>query len=337
MAPRPDRLRPMHVGAALRVVLRDLGIDEMAVIRRAGQPPSLLDGDGSQVSLDDFQALCDAVEAEAGGPAIGVSAGTAASTELFDPALFAAICSPDLRTALERMSEFKRAVGPFSLDVETDAASTTLRYRSKHPPDLPRLYGLSQLVFYVAFARRATRCEIAPRSVTAPGPVAELGAYGDYFGRPVTEGSHYTVSFAAFDARRPFLTHNDAMWRTFEPGLRRQMSAAGEHRPMRERVSEALFEQLPSGRAQIGEVAHELGIGSRTLQRRLAGEGTSWLEVLNETRERLARHYLATTELNPTEISLLLGFGDPNSLFRAFHRWTGTTPESWRAASRAAG
>ena len=85
------------------------------------------------------------------------------------------------------------------------------------------------------------------------------------------------------------------------------------------------------------DVARELGVGSRTLQRRLASEGTSWLHVLNQTRERLARHYFQSTDLSPTQVSFLLGFEDPNSLFRAFQRWTGTTPEVWRAEARTAG
>lgn len=56
-----------------------------------------------------------------------------------------------------------------------------------------------------------------------------------------------------------------------------------------------------------------------------------------KVHERLARHYLAHTEMTPTEISFPLGFDNSNSLFRAFHRWTGTTPESWRSRVRAAG
>lgn len=82
------------------------------------------------------------------------------------------------------------------------------------------------------------------------------------------------------------------------------------------------------------DVAKELGIGTRTLQRRLASENTTWLAVLSDTRERLARHYLRRTTMSPAEVSFLLGFENPNSLFRAFHRWTGTTPEAWRAETR---
>ena len=78
------------------------------------------------------------------------------------------------------------------------------------------------------------------------------------------------------------------------------------------------FELLPSGRAQMADVATALGIGTRTLQRRLATEGTRFRVELARTRERLARHYLRATELTPGEIAFLLGFDDPTSLFRAF-------------------
>ncbi len=333
---RRDHDKPVYVGQPWRVVLRDLDVDVRAVLRRAGQPSNLFDGAGSWISVDDFYDLFDATEAEAGGPEVAVRAGGVVSAELFDAAYFAAICSPDLTTALTRLGEHMQLVGPFLLDVEVTAAETVARYRCKHRPDVARGLGLSQLAFMVALARRATRHEIVPRRVTVVGPVDELGNCAEFFGCDVVGGEAYEVAFSAFDARRPFLTRNDEMWETFQPGLRRRAVEAGEFRSTRAEVEEALFVLLPSGRSAMSDVASELGIGARTLQRRLAAEGTSWLDVLNGTRERLARHYFASTELNATEIGFLLGFADPNSLFRAFHRWTGTTPESWRSEVRAA-
>ena len=334
---RREHNKPVYVGQPWRVVLRDLGLDERTVLRRAGQPPTLFRGEGSWISVNAFYALFDATEAEAGDPVVAVRAGAVLSAELFDPAYFAAICSPDLTTALTRLAEHMRLVGPFSLDVEVTDDETSARYGCKHRPDVARALGLSQLAFMVALARRATRHEIVPRRVTVTGPTDDLGACEEFFGCPVVESEAFAVAFSAVDGRRPFLTHNEEMWETFQPGLRRRMAEAGEHRSASEEVQEALFELLPSGRARVSDVASELGIGSRTLQRRLASEGTSWLELLNQTRERLARHYFESTDLSPTEISFLLGFADPNSLFRAFHRWTGTTPESWRADVRASG
>lgn len=340
---RGEQGKPVHVGGGWRLLLRDLGLDERAVLRRAGLSPTLLHGEGSHVSLDDYYALHAAVEAEADDPTVALRAGQVVSVELFDPALFAAICSPDLNTAATRLGQFKRLVGPFSLDVDVGEDETRIGYRCKLRPDVPWSLGLAELVFLVAFARRATRHEVTPRRVAVPlGPDAprgpgDLAPYAAYFGCPVAYGDAFAVVFDAADARRPFLTHNARMWEAFEPGLQRRMAEADEARSVRERVEAALFELLPSGRAQIKHVARELGMGARTLQRRLADEGATWLDVLNQTRERLARHYLRNTRMSPVEVSFLLGFEDPNSLFRAFQRWTGTTPESWRAETRAAG
>lgn len=326
-----EQRKPVHVGAAWRLLLRDVGLNQRVILQRAGQPVTLLDGEGSRISIDDYYALHEAVEVESDDPTLALRAGRVVSIELFDPALFAAICSPDLNTAASRLGQFKRLVGAFSLDVDIDADETRIGYRCKHRPDLPMLRGLSEMVFLVAFTRRATRHRITPRQVTLQQLPADVVPYEDYFGCPVLQGESYTVAFAARDASRPFLTENAGMWAAFEPGLRKRMAEANEQRSIRERVEVALFELLPSGRAQIKDVARELGVGTRTLQRRLATEQTTWLEVLNGTRERLARHYLRTTKMSPAEVSFLLGFEDPNSLFRAFHRWTGTTPESWRA------
>ena len=60
-------------------------------------------------------------------------------------------------------------------------------------------------------------------------------------------------------------------------------------------------------------------------------EATSYQQNLN-TREALARRYLETTALPAAEISFLLGFDEPNSFYRAFRTWTGTTPEAMRHA-----
>ena len=80
----------------------------------------------------------------------------------------------------------------------------------------------------------------------------------------------------------------------------------------------------------MGEVARKLGTSTRTLQRRLKQEGKGFQEILARTREELARHYLKSSNLSGSEISFLLGYDDPNSFFRAFQSWTGTTPEQAR-------
>jgi AraC-like DNA-binding protein len=78
-------------------------------------------------------------------------------------------------------------------------------------------------------------------------------------------------------------------------------------------------------------VAKELALSERTLQRRLAEEGTRFQDLLTEARRELAREYLANGHLEMADVAFLLGFDDQNSFYRAFRQWEGETPSRWRA------
>jgi AraC-like DNA-binding protein len=99
---------------------------------------------------------------------------------------------------------------------------------------------------------------------------------------------------------------------------------------MDQRVRAALLEALPSGLVTMDAVASKLAVSRRTLQRRLANEGTSFVDLVRATRESLARHYLQRTDLPMSEIAFLLGFSEPRSFYRAFREWTGRSPDHVR-------
>jgi transcriptional regulator GlxA family with amidase domain len=77
-------------------------------------------------------------------------------------------------------------------------------------------------------------------------------------------------------------------------------------------------------------IARKLMLSRRTLQRRIEAEDTTYQQILDTTRNDLARHYLENTVLSVPEISYLLGFTEANSFYRAFRGWTGTTPDHVR-------
>ena len=83
----------------------------------------------------------------------------------------------------------------------------------------------------------------------------------------------------------------------------------------------------------MADIADRLAVSTRTLQRRLGDEGTSFQQELSALREELARHYLTNTACSSAEISFLLGYADPSSFYRAFHDWTGVTPERVRVGA----
>jgi AraC-like DNA-binding protein len=94
----------------------------------------------------------------------------------------------------------------------------------------------------------------------------------------------------------------------------------------RSRVENAIVPLLPHGKAQAGEVARQLGVGQRTLARRLVAEEVSFSEVLENLRSDLANRYLADPELAVSQIAWLLGYRDVGAFSHAFKRWVGKTP-----------
>lgn len=325
------------VSPGWRVLLHDLGLNPGDVLRRADLPDDLFAREKATLDTEEYFRLWLSMEAESGDPCLPLRIGSSVSVEAFDPPIFAALCSPDLNHALMRLSHFKRLVAPMALDVDVTPARTRLTLRwldtAVDPPDA---LVAAELVFFVQLARIGSRSRVVPQEVTGPLRLEPSGEYREYFGVGVAYASSPSISFDAEDAARPFLTANDKMWRFFEPDLQKRLCELDRSASTAERARAALLELLPSGTASVETVSKRLGVSARTLQRRLNHEGRSFQRVLNETREHLARHYLRTSSISGAEISFLLGFEDPNSFFRAFHDWTGTTPEQARRALRSA-
>ena len=317
------------------VLLNDLGVSAAEVLQRAELPADLFMRKGVGLGSEAYFRFWRALETVFDDPSFPLKIVRGMSSEVFDPPIFSAYCSPDMNTALKRLSQFKPLIGPMRLDVEINNDSTRLvvHFLEKGLEVPASLIG-TELGFFVQLARMATRERIIPLRVTAPLELPSGKAYKDYFGVAPLATDEISVSFSAEDAVKPFLSENMQMWDFFEPGLRKRLSQINVEEGMTERVRGALLEMLPSGQTSVDDLARRLMVSRRTLQRRLGEEGTSFKAVLASVREELARHYITHSELPYTQISFLLGYEDPNSFFRAFHAWTGLTPDSIR--SRAA-
>jgi AraC-like DNA-binding protein len=77
-------------------------------------------------------------------------------------------------------------------------------------------------------------------------------------------------------------------------------------------------------------IAGRLAMSSRTLRRRLADEGCSFQEVKDLARENRAKYYLSRTNMPLSEIAFELGYSELSAFSRAFRRWVGQTPQSYR-------
>ncbi|HSN97382.1 MAG TPA: helix-turn-helix domain-containing protein, partial [Candidatus Nanopelagicales bacterium] len=101
-------------------------------------------------------------------------------------------------------------------------------------------------------------------------------------------------------------------------------------------VVQVILAALPGSDASVEHVARRLSMSPRTLRRRLSEEETTFERLLQETRAQLADRYLARMDLSLAEIAQLLGYSDQSAFQRAFARWKGETPRSFRLALRGA-
>ncbi len=319
------------VSPGWKVLLHDLGLNAGAVLRRADLPGDLFVRDKSALSQEEYFRLWKGIDEEADDPSLPLRIGAVVSVEAFDPPIFAALCSQDLNAALARVAHYKRLVAPMALHVDVSDDATTLELEWLDLTTVPPAsLVLTELVFFVQLARIATRVRVCPLEASSPVLPKQGREYTEFFGVPVRQGDRIRLRFSSADASRPFLSSNETMWAFFETELNRRLSDLTESATSEDRVHSALLELLPSGEGSIDAVARKLGTSSRTLQRRLGTEGLTFQTVLDGTREALAKRYLRTSALSGAEISFLLGFKDPNSFFRAFNAWTGTTPERAR-------
>lgn len=177
-------------------------------------------------------------------------------------------------------------------------------------------------------ARLLAGADFRPRAVEfTHHPPGGEEAYERFFAAPVRFGAAETRLVLA----RESLT---ARLATADPNLlpilvRHAEELLARHGPptptMTAQVRSTLAHLLRSSEHDVEHVAATLGITARSLQRRLKDEGTTFQGVRDDLRRELAQTYLRGGA-SIAEVSFLLGFSETSSFFRAFKRWTGTTP-----------
>lgn len=103
---------------------------------------------------------------------------------------------------------------------------------------------------------------------------------------------------------------------------------------MKGRVESLLMPIIHTGDVGMNQVAAKVGLSRISLYRRLKAEGTTFEEILDELRHKLALHYLSGKKISVNQVAYLVGFTDPAAFSRAFKRWTGNSPSKVGYASR---
>jgi AraC-like DNA-binding protein len=321
-----------RVSSTLPRKLEELGLSPGTVLRQAGLPIGLFNLDRILVSTEEFFALHRGIAEAGNDPGVGLKLGTEERVERYDPVRIAAISARSLQDAVERLSRYKQLTCPEEIRVAKRGNECAVQFvwLLAHENEPPLLVDVC-FAWIVAMAHRGTGRPVSPKRVEFQRTPAHREMYETHFRCPVKfKANRNALIFSKADMELPFVTYNADLLATIAPQLEADLAQQFTEKTFGEQAK-GILKQLLAGQCPgVQDLARELHVSTRTLQRRLTDQGVSFQRLLGEARRELARHYLLHSSMELNETAYLLGYEDASSFFRAFHNWEGTSPGQWR-------
>ena len=247
--------------------------------------------------------------------------------------------SPTVRVALERSRKFQSLLDPkISYDMrplDQERLLVTLAHE-------PRVVAMREpLEMMLGTMCLSVRRQLSPQDYRpievriAHERRHDRALYEEVFGAPVVfDAPEYGVVIPTARLDAPLELATPEVSGYLEQQLRQYIGApedeGGGAEGWAEQVARHLREGLTDGEVDQHRVARELGLSTRSMQRHLRAEGTSFSAILEEVRRRRALELLRGTEYAVYEVAYALGYTEPSTFYRAFKRWTDDTPHQWR-------
>ena len=330
----------ISVGAIAKLLqtLPGLGVDSAAACAEAHFDCGVLGEKDARVPLVELYALWEAVLARLARPDAALLVAQRYAPSDYGLVGFVCMNCATLGEALHHVGRYLTLWASEPSVRLSEGAVLEVTYR-RPVPDRPglRLATEAALAEILNGARLLIDGDLAPVEVCCshPGPASRV-AHEAFFKAPVRFGQPATLMrFTPAQLASP-LARADPQLAAFLASLAEQgLAKAEEAGSLIDQLRKLLAEVLPKGMPELGAVARRLAMSERTLRRRLDDEGTSFRELLDETRAELARGYLRNKDIALSEVAFLLGFSEASAFHRAFRRWCGQTPVQYRQSAPA--
>jgi AraC-like DNA-binding protein len=264
-------------------------------------------------------------------PALGIHAAELLETADFEVLHRAVRNAANVREALLCNARYVRILADNLTGVlleDRERATWQLRYQA------PSTLAISN-DFMVATAWRGIHLILAATSLlevhVRHDAATDAAEYARVFGAPVHFGrAHNALVLPKASLELPLLHANRGLFDAFKRRAEQVLERLTQGMGLDGRVKQLLLAHLDEGEFQIAHTARRLEMSTATLRRRLAEQGTTHTELLDQVRRDLAVHYLRARRLAVSEIALLLGFSSQSAFGRAFRRWFGMSPVAYR-------
>jgi AraC-like DNA-binding protein len=330
----------IHLGVAKEIVpiLREFGCDPDPIIREAGLDPQLFDDDTNIIPFVALGRLLTLSVAHTNCHHFGLLVGQRGS--IFSLGVVgrlmqhSATVGDALQALVSSLSIQNRGAVP-ALAIIGDTALFTY---SVYQHDIESADQISDGSIAVAVNALRALCGIRwnPAEVLLPRVTpADSEPYRRHFRAPVrfnqeTAGIVMPVS----DLDHRVVGADPMMHALLKERIEQMKGNAGSE--FSDDIRRLLRTRLTSNRCSANDIAELLAMHRRTLSRRLKGSGMGYRAIANEIRFEIARQLLEDTEVPLGQIAAALGYSEASAFTRAFRRWSGQTPTTWRTEGRSA-
>lgn len=320
---------------ALVAGVEDAGVERARLLAHAGLTAFPLDDPDAELPHADYVRLLRAALATSGDPALGLRMGQRASPGRFDVLVYMTEHSSCLREALGAFLRYGRIVarGPrLELHELGDLASIRCTVTPTSVPEL-QLTAEFAMTFLLRLVRHFVGASARPRRVCFP---YARPAHGDEYARAFDGRAHFEQPFTELQIDRAWLDRANAfrspeLWALFRSRVELLLARSEHEVPARERVQAALAAQNLESRPTMETIGRQLGMSARSLRRRLHDERAPFHDLVEQARAEHAKRLLTDARASVQDAAYALGFNTPAAFSRAFKRWTGMAPTTFRA------
>jgi len=283
----------------------------------------------------DYYALCERVAREdSHGVTVPLRVGASMRCDDYGAFGLAFKSAINLRKSYERAERYGlvlTSVSAYEVRAEGEKYLMMLHREGERRLGL-RLSNEQTMAAITQISREVSRKQFTPEKVYFKHqPPDDLAAHEDYFGCPVIfSADRDALQLSEQTLSAPNKLADKGISEFFDSHLESELPEFADNislsRQLRMSISHSLSEGVPT----ITEIAGRFNMSARTLQRRLSDDGLSFQKLIDESRRELAKRFLQQTDYSLSEIAFLTGFADQSAFNRAFKRWSGQTPRSYR-------
>jgi AraC-like DNA-binding protein len=312
-------------GRIVHRLVEKQGLDADALYRECGIDPTKLDDATARYPTDRIRKLWRLAQQRILDPCWGLAGGEVWQPTDYYALGYAVLASRTLEAALKRLERYYHIVcQDMALQMSIEPDSLCITYtRPSAESDLPALQD-TRLSVILRMCRDVYGANLPLRQVQLCHPAQACG-YEHYFGCPVRYGGDTSGITFALDTVRKSLPGVSRALAKESDRLLQDLDKIFTGTKLIQQVRQAIVLMLPSGKPTANNVARELALSPRTLQRKLQEEGTSYKTVSEDVRKGLAMRYVRSG-MPLSEVTYLTGFANQSAFSRAYKAWTGRAP-----------